>query len=157
MALRNVLIMGDPILRKKSKTVTNFDQRTAQLLDDMLETMRAHEGMGLAAPQVGVLRRICIVEADDQVFELINPELITSSGELIDNEGCLSVEGFRGIVARPAKITLTYYDRKGKLNGLEAEGYTARAFLHEMDHLDGILFVDKMIRKATDKDLKQSE
>ncbi|HPG92535.1 MAG TPA: peptide deformylase [Clostridia bacterium] len=155
MARRNLMKLGEPLLRKKSKPVTSFDARLGELLDDMAETMKAYEGMGLAAVQVGVLKRVYIVEADKQIYEVINPEIIKTSGELIDVEGCLSVEGYRGIVARPEKITLNYYDRHGEPMTLDAEGYTARAFLHEYDHLEGVLFPDKMIRKATDEDVKE--
>lgn len=152
MATRNIIKSDNSTLRKKSKAITQFDSKLAQLLDDMLETMRANEGMGLAAVQVGVLKRACIVETDEQVVELVNPILVKTKGSTIDNEGCLSVEGFRGIVERPEKIVVDYYDRDGNANTLTAQGYTARAFLHEMDHLDGILFTDKMIRKATKED-----
>jgi len=155
MARRNLLKLGEPLLRKKSKPVTNFDGRLGELLDDMAETMKAYEGMGLAAVQVGVLKRAYIVEADKKIYEIINPEIIKTNGELIDVEGCLSVEGYRGIVARPEKVTLNYFDRHGVPMTLDAEGYTARAFLHEYDHLDGVLFPDKMIRKATDEDVKE--
>lgn len=155
MARRNLLKLGEPLLRKKSKPVTNFDGRLAELLDDMAETMKAYEGMGLAAVQVGVLKRAYIVEADKKIYEIINPEIIKTNGELIDVEGCLSVEGYRGIVARPEKVTLNYFDRNGVPMTLDAEGYTARAFLHEYDHLEGVLFPDKMIRKATDEDVKE--
>jgi len=155
MARRNLLKLGEPLLRKKSKPVTNFDGRLGELLDDMAETMKAYEGMGLAAVQVGVLKRAYIVEADKKIYEIINPEIIKTNGELIDVEGCLSVEGYRGIVARPEKVTLNYFDRNGVAMTLDAEGYTARAFLHEYDHLDGVLFPDKMIRKATDEDVKE--
>ncbi|HRX13951.1 MAG TPA: peptide deformylase [Eubacteriales bacterium] len=155
MARRNLLKLGEPLLRKKSKPVTNFDGRLGELLDDMAETMKAYEGMGLAAVQVGVLKRAYIVEADKKIYEIINPEIVKTNGELIDVEGCLSVEGYRGIVARPEKVTLNYFDRNGVAMTLDAEGYTARAFLHEYDHLDGVLFPDKMIRKATDEDVKE--
>ncbi|MDD4832988.1 MAG: peptide deformylase [Clostridia bacterium] len=155
MARRNLLKLGEPLLRKKSKPVTNFDGRLGELLDDMAETMKAYEGMGLAAVQVGVLKRAYIVEADKKIYEIINPEIIKTNGELIDVEGCLSVEGYRGIVARPEKVTLKFFDRHGEPMTLDAEGYAARAFLHEYDHLDGVLFLDKMIRKATDEDVKE--
>ncbi len=154
MARRNIIKMGDPSLRKISRPITEFNERLATLLDDMAETMRFYQGMGLAAPQVGITRRVCIVETEDNLYELVNPTILSSSGEVIDNEGCLSVEGFRGIVARPENVSIDYFDRKGNKCHIDANGYTARAFLHEIDHLNGILFVDKMIRKATDKDYK---
>ncbi len=147
MARRNIVKMGDPLLRKVSKAVTEFDGRLAVLLDDMKDTLHHAEGLGLAAPQVGVLKRVCIVEYDDELYELINPRLTASSGKCVDNEGCLSVVGFRGLVERPSEIDVEYFDRTGEKRSLHAEGYFARVFLHEMDHLDGILFPDKMIKK----------
>ena len=155
MALRNLLHLGDNTLRKKSKPVTSFDAKLSELIDDMIETMHKNNGMGLAAVQCGVLKRVCIVETEDALYELVNPTLVSSSGKVIDQEGCLSVEGFHGIVERPEHIVVDYFDRKGEKHTVSAEGYPARAFLHEMDHLDGILFVDKMIRKATKKELEQ--
>ncbi len=152
MARRNIIKMGDPLLRKISRPVEAFDGKLAQLIDDMKDTLHAVGGLGLAAPQVGVLKRVCIVEYDDQFFELVNPVLLRSSGKCVDNEGCLSVVGFRGLVERPEKIDIEYYDRKGVKHSQHAEGYFARVFLHEMDHLDGILFADKMIKKIIDGD-----
>lgn len=150
MAKRNIVKMGDPLLRKKCKPVESFDQKLWQLLDDMKETLDYAEGLGLAAPQVGMLKRVCIVEYDDKLYELVNPVLIRSQGKCVDNEGCLSVEGFRGLVERPKQIDIEYFDRHGEKVSLHAEGYFARVFLHEMDHLDGILFADKMIKKILD-------
>ena len=150
MARRNIVKMGDPLLRKISKPVETFDAKLHQLLDDMAETLHYAEGLGLAAPQVGVLRRVCIVEYDGVLYELINPVLVHSEGKCVDNEGCLSVEGFRGLVERPEIIDITYFDRYGNSCSQHAEGYFARVFLHEMDHLDGILFADKMKKKIPD-------
>ncbi|MCM1533561.1 MAG: peptide deformylase [Corallococcus sp.] len=150
MTRRNIVKMGDPLLRKKCKVVEAFDEKLAQLLDDMKETLDSAQGLGLAAPQVGILKRVCIVEYDGKLYELVNPKLVKSFGKCVDNEGCLSVEGFRGIVERPKQIEIEYYNRHGEKVSLEAEGYFARVFLHEMDHLDGILFTDKMIRKVYD-------
>lgn len=152
MAKRNIIKMGDPLLRKISKPVENFDDRLHQLLDDMVETLHDVGGLGLAAPQVGILRRVCIVEYDGKLYELVNPKLVKSVGKCVDNEGCLSVPGFRGLVERPEAIDVEYFDRKGKKRRQHAEGYFARVFLHEMDHLDGILFPDKMIKKIIDRD-----
>lgn len=152
MARRNIVKMGDPLLRKISKPVESFDEKLHVLLDDMKDTLHAVGGLGLAAPQVGILKRVCIVEYDDQLYELVNPVLVKSSGKCVDNEGCLSVVGFRGLVERPEKIVVDYFDRNGKKHRQHAEGYFARVFLHEMDHLDGILFADKMIRKLIDED-----
>lgn len=147
MARRNIVKMGDPVLRKKCKPVEKFDGKLAELLDDMKETLDYVVGLGLAAPQVGVLKRVCIVEWEDEYYELINPVLVHSEGKCVDNEGCLSVPAFRGTVERPEKIDIEYFDRNGKKQTKHAEGYFARVFLHEMDHLDGILFADKMIKK----------
>ena len=152
MARRNIVKMGDPLLRKISKSVEKFDEKLHVLLDDMVETLHAVGGLGLAAPQVGVLKRVCIVEYDDKLYELVNPVLVKSSGKCVDNEGCLSVVGFRGLVERPEKIVVEYFDRNGKKCKQRAEGYFARVFLHEMDHLDGILFADKMIKKLIEED-----
>ena len=150
MAKRNIIKMGDPILRKKSKPVDCFDGKLGQLLDDMKETLHGVGGLGLAAPQVGILKRVCIVEYDDQLFELVNPQLLSCSGKCVDDEGCLSVPGFRGLVERPEKIDVQYFDRHGVKHTQHAEGYFARVFLHEMDHLDGILFADKMLKKIVE-------
>ncbi len=150
MARRNIVKMGDPLLRKVCKPVDKFDSRLHTLLDDMIETLHEAEGLGLAAPQVGVLKRVCIVEYDGALYELINPQLTYAKGKCVDNEGCLSVVGFRGLVERPEQIQVEYFDRDGNLQHINAEGYFARVFLHEMDHLDGILFCDKMIRKIPD-------
>lgn len=150
MARRNIVKMGDPLLRKICKPVDNFDTKLWQLLDDMKDTLDYAEGLGLAAPQVGMLKRVCIVEYDEKLYELVNPVLIRSKGKCIDNEGCLSVEGFRGLVERPKEIDIEYFDRNGKKVELHADGYFARVFLHEMDHLDGILFADKMKKKILD-------
>ncbi len=150
MAKRNIVKMGDPLLRKKCKEVDTFDQKLWQLLDDMKETLDFAQGLGLAAPQVGMLKRVCIVEYDDKYYELINPVLLKSKGKCVDNEGCLSVEDFRGLVERPKEIDIEYLDRYGDKFSLHAEGYFARVFLHEMDHLDGILFADKMTKKIMD-------
>ena len=144
--------MGDPVLRKRCKEVTDFDAKLHQLLDDMLDTLHKAEGLGLAAPQVGVLKRVCIVEYDNELYELVNPVLVASKGSCVDNEGCLSVNGFRGLVRRPQQIDIEYFDRHGNKQSLHAEWYFARVFLHEMDHLDGILFADKMIKKIIDED-----
>ena len=152
MARRNIVKMGDPLLRKISKQVESFDEKLHVLLDDMKDTLHAVGGLGLAAPQVGVLKRVCIVEYDDEFFELVNPVLVKSSGKCVDNEGCLSVVGFRGLVERPEKIVVEYFDRNGKKHKQHAEGYFARVFLHEMDHLDGILFADKMIKRLREED-----
>ncbi len=143
MAIRNVIQVGDPTLRKKSFEVTDFGERTKQLLDDMKETLMHENGAGLAAPQVGILRRIFVVYVDDKYYECINPQIIKTSGKQVGEEGCLSVKGKCGVVERPNKVTVIAFDRNGKKFKVNAEGFMARAFLHENDHLDGILYIDK--------------
>jgi len=148
MAVRKILKDGEPNLRKKSKPVTEFGERLWTLFDDLKDTLKSVQGLGLAAPQVNVLRRAAIVYLDGGYIEMANPELLFSEGESVDNEGCLSVNHCRGIVNRPAKITVSYFDRHGERHETTRENYEARCILHEMDHLDGILFTDKMIKKV---------
>ena len=143
MAIRNIIQLGDPTLRKKSFEVTDFGVKTHQLLDDMKQTLIKADGAGLAAPQVGVLRRIFIVLVDGKYYECINPEIISQSGKQRGEEGCLSVRGKFGTVTRPNKVTVKAFDRFGKPFTVEAEGFLARAFCHEYDHLDGIVYIDK--------------
>ncbi|MBQ0099461.1 MAG: peptide deformylase [Firmicutes bacterium] len=143
MAIRNVIQVGDPTLRKKSFEVTDFGAKTHELLDDMKETLIKENGAGLAAPQVGVLRRIFVVMVDNKYYECINPQIIKASGKQVGEEGCLSVKGKCGVVERPNKVTVIAYDRNGKKFKVNAEGFMARAFCHENDHLDGILYIDK--------------
>lgn len=148
MAIREVVTGTDnEALRKVSRPVLSITKHITTLLDDMKETLHIEEGAGLAAPQVGVLRRIAVVEYEDQYYELINPIILKSSGEAIEEEGCLSVPGIRGTVKRPESITIQYLDRNGKMNKEEIMGMTARICCHEIDHLDGILFTDKMIEE----------
>ena len=143
MAIRNIIQLGDPTLRKKSFEVTDFGEKTKQLLDDMKDTLIKANGAGLAAPQVGVLRRIFVVSVDDMYFECINPVIVKQSGSQTGEEGCLSVKGKYGTVTRPNKVTVKAFDRNGKPFKVDAEGFLARAFCHEYDHLDGIIYVDK--------------
>ena len=143
MAIRNIIQLGDPTLRKKSFEVTDFGERTQTLLDDMRETLIKAQGAGLAAPQVGVLRRVFIVSVDDEYYECINPVITQKSGSQVGEEGCLSVKGKFGTVERPNKVTVKAFDRNGKPFTVKAEGFLARAFCHEYDHLDGIVYVDK--------------
>ncbi len=150
MAIRNIVTIGDPVLREKSREVTLFDSKLGTLIDDMIETMFDAAGVGLAAPQVGILRRVCVISTDgDKVYELVNPRIIKSSGEQTGPEGCLSIPGRQGIVTRPKKLTVEAFDRFGKKVKYNVEGFTAVAFCHEMDHLDGVLYIDK-----TEKDDK---
>ena len=151
MAVMKILRLGDETLRKKSHPVTKIDRRTVGLLKDMAETMYAADGCGLAAPQVGILRRMVVIDVGDGLIELINPEIIESEGEEIGVEGCLSVPGRRGTVKRPAKVVVRALDKKGREIELTAEGFLARAVCHELDHLDGIVYVDKMIEDVTDQ------
>ena len=143
MAIRNIIQLGDPTLRKKSFEVVNFDNKLAQLLDDMKDTLIKAEGAGLAAPQVGVLRRVFVVSVDGEYYECVNPVMVTQSGRQVGEEGCLSVKGKYGTVVRPNKVTVKAFDRNGKPFIVEATGFLARAFCHENDHLDGIVYVDK--------------
>ena len=143
MAIRNIIQIGDPTLRKKSFEVVDFGAKTAELLDDMKETLKKADGVGLAAPQVGVLRRIFIISVEDKYYECINPVIVSQSGKQTGDEGCLSVRGKFGTVERPKKITVEAYDRYGNKFTVKAQDFLARAFCHEYDHLDGILYVDK--------------
>lgn len=143
MALRNIVEEGDPVLRKICKEVKEITPRTLQLLDDLAETMRDANGVGLAAPQVGILRRIAVVEVDDELFELINPEIVLTEGDQYDDEGCLSVPGKAGKVHRPEYVEVNCLNRFGEEVTYEADGLLARAFCHEIDHLDGVLYIDK--------------
>ncbi len=144
MALRRIAQIGEEVLRKKSRKVEKIDDRIIQLLDDMAETMYEAEGVGLAAPQVGILKRIIVIDIGEGLIELINPEIIESSGEQIDSEGCLSVDGESGEVKRPNYVKVRGLNRDGVEIEYEAEGFLARAFCHETDHLDGVLYVDKI-------------
>ncbi|MBQ9535497.1 MAG: peptide deformylase [Clostridia bacterium] len=143
MPIRNIVLRGDPCLNKNCRPVTDFNERLWQLLDDMHDTLAAADGAGLAAPQVGVLRRAALVmQEDGSYLEIINPEIIEASGEQNGPEGCLSVPGLYGMVSRPEKVTVRAQDRSGKEFIREAEGFTARAFCHEIDHLSGHLFTE---------------
>ena len=145
MALRNVVKIGDPILNKKSRIVEKFDDKLGVLIDDMLETMYASNGVGLAAVQVGVLKRVVVIDAGEGAIELVNPEITMSEGEQRESEGCLSVPGQYGVCIRPAKVQVKAQDRNGKWHVYTGEGLKARAFCHELDHLEGILFTSKVI------------
>lgn len=143
MAKRIILQSPDPILFKKCRPVEVFDERLHTLLDDMRETLEDADGAGLAATQVAVLKRVCIVSTEDGFYELINPEIKSASGEQTGVEGCLSVKGKYGTVTRADKITVNALDRYGKRKKYKVEGFTARAFQHEIDHLDGVLYTSK--------------
>lgn len=144
MAIRNIRIEDDPILRKKSRPVTEFNQRLFTLLDDMAETLRSVSGMGLAAVQVGVLRRVFICDFGGEIIELINPEIIKSEGCQEEEEACLSLPGMSGITTRPASVQIKAQNREGKWCIYKGEELRARCFCHEYDHLDGILYKDRL-------------
>jgi len=145
MALRNIRKLGEDILRKKCRKVEEIDDRILTLLDDMAQTMYEANGVGLAAPQVGILKRIAVIDVGDGLIELINPEIISVYGSEIADEGCLSVPGKYGKVERPTEVTVRATDRDGNEYEITGEGLLARALCHEIDHLDGIVFVDKVI------------
>jgi peptide deformylase len=154
MAIRTIVKDGNDFLRKKSREVTVFDARLHTLLDDMLETMQEAGGVGLAAVQVGILRRALIVDIGEDLVELINPVILEASEEMqSDPEGCLSFPGEYGLVERPLRVKVQAQDRHGDLIILEAEGLKARAFCHEIDHLNGVLFIDLASEMLDDKDV----
>ena len=142
MAIRNIIQIGDETLRKKSFEVTSFDEKLATLLDDMRDTLTKAHGAGLAAPQVGILRRVFIVDVEEGYFEFVNRVIVSRSGKQIGQEGCLSVKGKWGTVERPNKVVIKAQDRHGNKFQLTAKEFFARAVCHEYDHLDGILYVD---------------
>lgn len=161
MALRNIVHEGDSVLHKKCRDVTKFDDRLHQLIDDMRETLASADGVGLAAPQVGVLRRVVIVletnvaEGEEPyMIELINPEIIASSGDQNGPEGCLSLPGRWGLVDRPLDVTVRAQDRFGNTFEVSGHELTARAFCHELDHLEGKMFTECASRMLTDEELE---
>ncbi|MBR6557610.1 MAG: peptide deformylase [Clostridia bacterium] len=147
MAILNILKEGDPVLRKRSREVEEITPRIKTLIDDMVETLHRANGCGLAAPQVGILRRVVIVETEPGViYKMINPEIIAMSGNQEEAEGCLSIPGKWGITKRPAKVTVRATGIDGRKFEITGEGLLARAFCHELDHLDGKLFTDCTVR-----------
>ena len=159
MAIRRIVKEGDDTLRKISRPVKQIDKRILELLDDMRQTMYANDGVGLAAPQVGVLRRAICVDVGDEngLFQLVNPEIIKAEGEQEGMEGCLSIPNRHGIVKRPARVTVRATTRAGKPVEIEAEGLLAVAFCHEIDHLDGTMYIDKQEREVTDEELAEMQ
>lgn len=145
MALRNIVKLGDPILNKTSRRVEKFDERLAVLIDDMAETMYNANGVGLAAVQVGVLKRVVVIDIGEGLIELVNPEITLKEGEQREQEGCLSLPGKYGTTVRPMKVQVKAQDRNGKWQVFTGEGLKARAFCHETDHLDGVLFTSHVI------------
>ena len=146
MAIREIREKGDEILYKKCKAVVKFDEKLHILLDDMYETMQSRDGVGLAAPQVGILKRAVVIDVGDGKIELINPEIVEESGEQTGSEGCLSLPGVFGEVTRPNVVTVKAQDRDGKWFKITGKELLARAFCHEIEHLDGKLFLDRVIR-----------
>ena len=157
MALRKIVEQGDPCLSKVCRPVTEFNGRLHELLDDMLETLADANGAGLAAPQVGILRRVCLVldEKTESYLELINPEIIKTEGKQSGLEGCLSVPGKFAVVERPNVVRVRAQDRYGNWFEAEAQGLTARAFCHEIEHLDGHLFVEHVDHFLTEEEIQQ--
>ena len=146
MALREIMKFGEDILRKKCRAVTAFDDKLATLLDDLGDTLQSADGVGLAAPQVGILRRAVVIDIRDGkgMIEMVNPEIVSQDGNQIGDEGCLSAPGEWGRVERPMRVTVKAFDRTGKEFTMKGEGLLARAICHELDHLEGILFTDRI-------------
>ncbi len=158
MSLRTILTQGDPALAKTCRPVEKFDQKLHELLDDMKETLVQANGVGLAAPQIGILRRVAVVmDEDENMVELVNPQIIASDGEQTGLEGCLSVPGKYGVVTRPATATVRAQDRNGEFFEMSGEGIVARCFCHELEHLDGHLFVEHTDRLYTVEELEAME
>ena len=155
MGIRKILTDKDPALHKVCKEVEVFDKKLHKLLDDMAETLEEAQGVGLAAPQVGILRRVVIVDTGDQILELINPTMLETSGEQVGAEGCLSVPGQYGLVKRPYYAKVRAQDRNGRWFEAEGEELIARCFCHELDHLDGIVYTQVMDRVLTEEELEE--
>jgi peptide deformylase len=154
MAIRNIRVEGDEVLRKKAREVEVIDDKIVTILKDMADTLHSTDnGVGLAAPQVGILKRIVVIDIGEGLMEIINPVRMDESGEQTYVEGCLSVPGVYGEVIRPAKVTVEYLDGKGRKNKVNADGMLAVVLSHEIDHLDGVLFKDKVVRYVDPKDL----
>ena len=157
MGLRKILTDKDPALHKTCKPVTNFDAKLHKLLDDMAETLAEANGVGLAAPQVGILRRVVIVDVGDEIVELINPTMLETDGEQVGAEGCLSVPGKYGVVKRHYYAKVRAQDRNGEWFEVEGEELIARCFCHELDHLDGIVYTEVMDRFLTEEEMMDDE
>ena len=152
MAKRKIVALGeDDVLRRHARMVEKFDDRLGVLLDDMAKTMYAANGAGLAAPQVGILKRAVVIDVGDGLIELVNPEIIATEGAAVNVESCLSVPGRCGTVERPEKVTVRAQDRSGEMIEVTGEGFLAMALCHELDHLDGVVYVDKMIEDVSDR------
>lgn len=157
MGLRKILTYKDPALHKVCRPVEKFDWRLHKLLNDMTDTLAEANGVGLAAPQVGILRRVVIVDTGEEILELVNPELVETSGEQRGAEGCLSVPGKYGLVKRPNYAKVRAQDRNGEWFEAEGEELIARCFCHELDHLDGIVYTEVMERFLTEEELEQEK
>ena len=157
MGLRRIHTTDEPALHKVCKTVTSFDWRLRKLLDDMRETLIDSNGVGLAAPQVGILRRVVLVDTGEDILELVNPELLETDGEQVGPEGCLSVPGRYGLVKRPYYAKVRAQDRYGEWFEAEGEELIGRCFCHELDHLDGIIYTEVMERYLTDEELNAED
>ncbi len=152
MALRNLRLEGDEILRKKSRVIKNINDRIRVLSEDMIDTMIENNGIGLAAPQVGVLKRLIVVDIEEDPMIMINPEILEKSGEQIINEGCLSVPNKNGDVKRPEQLKVKYTDLNGNSHTIKTEGLLSVVISHEVDHLNGVLFIDKVIEETEAKE-----
>ena len=157
MGIRKIVTIGDDTLRKVCREQEKFDLRLAVLLRDMADTMYKAEGVGLAAPQVGILRRVAVVDVTEDhtgLVEMVNPEIVEREGTQTGREGCLSVPGRQGVVTRPMKVRVRFQDRKGNWMEMETEGFEARAVCHELDHLDGRMYIDVMDRELTKEEIE---
>lgn len=155
MAILNILQDGEETLRKTSRPVEKLSPRLIQLLDDMQDTLKQSGGVGLAAPQVGILRRVVLVDNGEEVLELINPQIVETKGVQEEVEGCLSVPGRWGVTHRPAYVKVRAMNRYGKTYEADGTGLVARCFCHELDHLDGVLFTDKVLRMLTEEEIEK--
>lgn len=155
MGLRKIMTVKEPCLHKVCRPVEKFDGKLHRLLDDMKETLAEANGVGLAAPQVGILRRVVVVDTGEEMLELVNPELLETDGEQVGSEGCLSVPGKYGIVKRPNYAKVRAYDRDGNEFEVEGEELMARCFCHELDHLDGIVYTEIMERYLTEEEMRE--
>lgn len=162
MAVRPIVLLGDPVLRRKAVKVSRFDQSLQELVDDMIETLRDAPGLGLAAPQVGVPLRVVVLDVEDQLYVLCNPETVEAKGEYEPEEGCLSIPGYVANVSRAEEVTIKAKNRRGKQIKIKADGLLAHVIQHEMDHLDGILFIDRLpsmdlLRKVPTRPVEEEE
>ncbi len=157
MSAKKIFTIGAPELRMKANPIKRFDTRLDFIFRDMAQTMYAAQGVGLAAPQIGILRRLVVLDVGEGLIEMVNPEITSAEGSCGMAEGCLSVPGRRGFVTRPEKVTVSYQDRTGRTLSLPADGLLARAIQHEIDHLDGVLYVDKMEYEIEMEDDEEEE